>query len=164
MSQFKVRYSELNSPNLENLYSSLSFYNPYKFSVINITPAMINNLTNPLLLLPSPGSNTYYMITSASLSLTYNSIPYANTEGAEGCNLFYGTTTNNLAFQGSGVFGGITNSFSNVSTNYSNGGLDGVATNQLVDMPIYLVAQNGLFVNSGNSPLKLTLFYQICSI
>jgi hypothetical protein len=58
-SQFKVRYSELNVSNLENLNASLSIYNPYKSNVTNITPAMINNLTNPLVILPSPG--TYFV-------------------------------------------------------------------------------------------------------
>jgi hypothetical protein len=164
MSKFKVRYSELNTSNLENLYSNLSIYNPYKSSVINITPAQITNLSSPLLLLPSPGANNYYMITSVSVSMNYNSIPYANAEGAENCGLFYGTTINNSAFPGSGIFQGITNNFSSISTNYSNSGLTGVATNQIVDFPIYLVAQNGLFLTSGNSPLKMTIFYEICSL
>ena len=164
MSKFKVRYSELNTSNLENLYSSLSIYNPYKFAVINITPTQITNLSSPLLLLPSPGANNYYMITSIALSLNYNSIPYANADGSEGCNLFYGTTTNNSAFPGSGIFQGITNAYSNIATNTSNSGLTGVAINQIVDLPIYLVAQNGLFLTSGNSPLKMTIFYEICSL
>jgi hypothetical protein len=78
--------------------------------------------------------------------------------------LCYGPTSNNVALQGSSVFQGITNNFSNISSEYNGSGLSGAVTNQIVDMPIYLVADSGFFVQNGNSPLKLTLFYTISSV
>lgn len=162
---FKVRTAEFNTPNLENLYSTLNVYNPYKMAVINITPEQILNLSEPLMLLPPPGVNNYYVITSMSLSLNYNSIPYTQTGGVETVGIFYGTGIDNEAFNLNGVSASIFDSFSSISTStQGNPGIQNASFSDITDTGIYLVSENGLYLQTGNSPIKLTIYYTINSV
>lgn len=165
VSKFKVRTAEFNTPNLENLYSSLNIYNSYKTTVINITPEQILNLQQPLMILPPPGVNNYYVMNSVSVSLDFNSTPYVQVEDPGTVNFFFGTTQTNAAMDISTVFESLFTSFSSVSiSSESNIGVNAQPIEDIVNMGIYLVSSSGTYVLNGDSPIKITLHYTVNSL
>lgn len=161
---FKMRYSELNTTNLQDLNSDIKIINKTnvfnKSMSISISSSQINNLNNsPLLILPAPGKSHYYTINNVSLYLNYNSQIYNPVSTME---LYYGTNTEFPTNSG------LTNFIDNILVSNINGlysysissgvGIDTVYLN--INNPIYLFGN----YNSGNSSVKLNINYNILQI
>lgn len=155
MTSFKVRSSEYNTSNLQDLGASLSQFiinSTNQTSVVNITPSQLQNIaTNPILLVPSPGSGSYNVVDSYCSSMNYQGTPYTFTSGL---GIFYGptnTTSAGINFDHTSI----TASNSSVSNQIATGITD-LNINSIIDTGIYLV---GASFSAGNSSVKLTTVY-----
>lgn len=157
MTSFKVRTSEYNTSNLQDLGASLSQFiiNPVNQSlVINLTPSQLNNIaTTPILLIPSPGTG-YYNVVNSYIS-TLNFLTGATQYGFSGeLGIFYGNTN----AVGAGINFDHTSITSNVSSisNQIGSGISDISINSVLNMGIYLVGNS---FTSGTSNVKITIYY-----
>lgn len=159
MSSFKVRTSEYNVSNLQDLGASLSQFiiKPIsQTSVVNISSSQLLNIaTSPILLVPSPGTGLYNVVVSYTSVMNYQGTPYSF---AGSLGIFYG----NITGTGAGVnfdhtFATATNS--SVSIQMGTGITD-ININSLLNEGLYLV---GSSYTGGNSPVKITVVYNTFS-
>lgn len=157
MSSFKVRTSEYNISNLQDLGASLSQFiiNPINQSnTINISSSQLLNLnTTPILLIPNPGTGCYNVVNSYCSTLNYQGTPYSF---AGELGIFYGNTN----ITGAGIsfdHTSLTASNSSVSNQIGTGITD-LNISSVLNMGIYLVGSGGT-LTLGNSPLKITIVY-----
>jgi len=152
---FKVRTSEYNKPNLQDLGASLSqFINNEQQSIeVILTPSQLNttSLTNILLILP-PEANQYYIVNSYTSSLIFNTTPYQ--ESKSGVFMKYGTT---------GPLTGISIDRSSIADSVSN--VSNVVTTGLTDVALSGILGQGIYFSfnnvfsQGDSNVIFTIYY-----
>jgi hypothetical protein len=156
MSSFKVRTSEYNTSNLQDLGASLSQFiiSPTNHNIINLTPSQLKSIsTNPILLIPSPGTGYYNIVDKYTSSLNF----------ITGATQYTLISSNNIIYGSSGdILAGvnfdancITDNVSNSSSQFSTG-ISAYNINQILNMPIYLAGSG--FAN-GTSNVKIVIYY-----
>lgn len=164
MSTFRIRYSELNTTNLQDLNSDLQVINSNnvfnKSITIPISSSQINNLSSsPILILPQPGTINFYTINNISLyqdmTGTYNSVSTME--------IYYGTGT---SFP---INSGLTNFVDDILTNGPPGQY-GFSTSSPIGSgeTVYSNINNALYLNgnynSGTSNIKLNINYNVLQV
>lgn len=165
MSTFRVRTSQYNTVDLQDLGASLSqFINTptNQTTSITLTPSQILALsnTNPIFLFSGPSSSQYYLLNSCTTELLFSTgnIGYTITGGLNQVFYTYGTNSANV----SGLIAdptAISSTGPVIGFNKSNG-LTLSSVGNMLGSPIYLNtnANNPLFIN-GNSNVKLIFNY-----
>lgn len=167
MTSFRIKTCKLNTPNLKDVNATLNTF-PITNSINNtasilLTPQMIQQSnTNPLLVLPSPGTGSYITINSVILFLNFNTVSYRTPEFmGSSINLIYSggqdTTSNindiiNVLLQNNNNFGFTLSSQNNLSS-----------ISNVLNSGIYLSSFNILTTNT-NSNVSLIINYNVYSI
>ena len=156
MTSFKVRTSEYNTSNLQDLGASLSQFiissNNYK--IINLTPSQLNSIsTTPILLIPSPGTGSYNIVNNyvSSLNFLTGATPYT---AIASNNIIYGSSGDILVgvnFDNTCIADNVSNVSCQVST-----GITAYNINNILNTPIYLAGSGFL---SGTSSVKIVIYY-----
>lgn len=161
---FKIRYSELNTTNLQDLNSDIKVIdknNVFNKSIsVSITSSQINNLsTTPVLILPAPGKSHYYTINNVSLYQNFTGSSYNSITTME---LYYGLT---------GEFptnSGLTSFVDDILTDNIDGQYGYSTSSSVGNALTYVNINNPIYLsgnyNSGNSNIKLNVNYNILQI
>jgi|SRR5271170_4540054 len=159
-SHFRVRYSELNSTNLQDLSSSLNVINKNDTttSLIITSSQLLNLLETPVLIIPSPGTGAFNVVNRVVLYLNFTGTAYTESK-LSFTELYYDqtqtTSTNSgLANIVNAVIG---SSVSCIDYDNSGGGLGAPASTLLINQAIYLSTTHS--ITNGTSNLTLTVNY-----
>jgi hypothetical protein len=161
MSSFRIKYSELNNLNLQDLSASLGLTNIPQTTFTQLTPTVLNNLvTNPIQVIPAPTvTGQYIIIEAVTASMIYNGQAYT---GSPVLGLYYGITgtTNTSTSSGISNFLTLITSTGNIFGYQTNGLFANKSLNVALNSPIYLIGKGTPFSN-GNSTVNLTTQYQV---
>jgi hypothetical protein len=129
----------------------------YTDITINVSSSeFLNAYTSPKLLLAAPGTNKYYDIIYADMSMTYNSVPY-NGFGINSRLILQDlpiTTSTSYELYGDGVHNIATNKIIKFGTQTS--------ANNILNKPLYLF--NTWPYTNGNSPFIIFIRYRIITL
>lgn len=159
-SQFRVRYSELNSTNLQDLSSSLNVINKNdtNTSVLLTSSQLLNLLETPVLIIPSPGTGAFNIVNRIVLYLNFTGTVYNEAKG-NAIELYYDQTRTTSTNSGlTDIINAVIES--NVSCiDYTNsmGDIGAPASNLLINQAIYLSSPH--VITNGTSNLTLTVNY-----
>ena len=163
---FRLKNADHNTQDLGNLNASLRASNladPVRLLQMTITPTMLNNLiTTPILVLPSPGTGSYYQVLATSLTFNYNGSPYAQV--GSGGDLFYGSSNSGALINGglSNFNGSLTNTFSTYTNSAPSTLPTNTNLNTIKNMPIYIVSFSpGSGYSGGNSTITYNVIYTV---
>lgn len=169
VSPFRIKIADLNTLNTQDLNASLSTNtnNSNNTNIVNFSfnpYQILNFLTNPVVVIPSPGTGLYNMINSVNMSLNFNTTAY---QGDTSLSLVYTTkdinTNSNIDNISNSILTNTGSCFCNTYPTFNSPMSFDVIEN-IVNDSISLVDISKDNLASGDSNVKVSISYTTYSL